>query len=201
MAKTILIATTNKGKLSEIYALLTGVKAILTSPGDISLSLEVEESGLTYSENARLKASAFCKASGLPALADDSGLEVELLDGMPGLHSARFSSNMNATDADRRALLLEKLKALPQPWKARFVCTMALAIPAGGIHFSSGVCTGKIIPIERGDFGFGYDPIFMCENTNQTMAELLMEEKNRISHRARAAAGMLPILLAYLRKT
>ena len=180
MTKTILIATTNKGKQAEMFALLENENYILRTPQDLLISLEVNESGNTYAENAGLKAAAFCKASGLPALADDSGLEVDALGGAPGLFSARFSLKPNATDADRRALLISKLKSISTPWKARFVCTMALALLNGNI------------PEERVNGGFGYDPVFLCEGTNRTMAELDMSEKNRISHRAKAAIEILP---------
>ena len=196
MTKTVLIATTNKGKQAEIFALLENENYILRTPQDLLISLEVNETGSTYAENARLKAAAFCKASGLPALADDSGLEVDALDGAPGLFSARFSLNPNATDADRRALLISKLKSISRPWKAHFVCTMAFALPNGNIYYSHGICRGEIIPQERGNGGFGYDPVFLCEGTNRTMAELGMPEKNRISHRARAAMEILPYMLS-----
>ncbi len=192
MTKTVLIATTNKGKQAEIFALLENENYILRTPQDLLISLEVNESGSTYAENARLKAAAFCKASGLPALADDSGLEVDALDGAPGLFSARFSQKPNASDADRRALLINKLKSISRPWKARFVCTMAFALPNGNTYYSHGICLGEIIPEERGNGGFGYDPVFLCKGTNRTMAELGMPEKNRISHRAKAAMEILP---------
>lgn len=194
MAKTILIATTNTGKQAEMFALLGNENYVLHTPQDLSISLEVNETGSTYQENARLKATAFCKASGLPALADDSGLEVDILDGAPGLFSARFSTKPGATDTDRRMLLISKLKSISRPWKARFVCTMAFALPDGNIYYSHGICEGEIIPKERGSGGFGYDPIFLCKGTNRTMAELDMPEKNRISHRAKAAEGILPFI-------
>ena len=194
MTKTVLIATTNKGKQTEMFALLENENYILRTPQDLLILLEVVESGSTYAENAGLKAAAFCKASGLPALADDSGLEVDALDGAPGLFSARFSLKPNATDADRRLLLINKLKSISRPWKARFVCTIAFALPKGNIYYSHGICRGEIIPEERGSGGFGYDPVFLCEGTNRTMAELGMPEKNRISHRAIAAEGILPYM-------
>ncbi|MCD6356933.1 MAG: RdgB/HAM1 family non-canonical purine NTP pyrophosphatase [Anaerolineaceae bacterium] len=199
MAKAILIATTNKGKLGELLSLFASENITLLSPQNLSLSLKVKETGSSYKENACLKATAFCKASGLPALADDSGLEVDALNGAPGLYSARFSPKPNATDADRRALLLKKLSSFPQPWAAHFTCTMALAMPDGNVYTSNGLCHGKIIDAERGTFGFGYDPIFFCEDAQRTMAELQMKEKNRISHRARAAAGIRPFIRSYLK--
>jgi XTP/dITP diphosphohydrolase len=198
MTKTILIATTNKGKQAEMFALLENENHILRTPQDLSISIEVNETGSTYAENARLKAAAFCKVSGLPALADDSGLEVDALDGAPGLFSARFSPKPNSTDADRRALLISKLKGISRPWKAHFVCTMALVLPDGKLYYSHGICRGEIIPEERGMGGFGYDPVFLCKGANRTMAELGMPEKNRISHRAKAAMGILPYLRSAL---
>ena len=194
MTKTVLIATTNKGKQAEMFALLENEIYMLRTPQDLSISLKVNETGSTYAENARLKAAAFCKASGLPALADDSGLEVDALDGAPGLFSARFSQKPDATDADRRALLISKLMNVSRPWKARFVCTMVFARPNGKLYYSHGICRGEIIPEERGNGGFGYDPVFLYGDTNRTMAELGMPEKNRISHRAKATMGILPYM-------
>jgi len=194
MTKTVLIATTNKGKQAEMFALLENEIYFLRTPQDLLISLEVNETGSTYAENARLKATAFCKASGLPSLADDSGLEADALGGAPGLFSARFSIKPNATDADRRVLLVSKLKSISRPWKARFVCTMAFALPDGKLYYSHGICRGEIIPEERGNGGFGYDPIFLCDGNNYTMAELGMSEKNRISHRAKATMGILPYM-------
>jgi len=194
MAKTILIASTNIGKQAEIFALLEKENISLRTPQDLSISLKVEEIGSTYAENARIKADAFHGASGLPALADDSGLEVDVLDGAPGIFSARFLRKPGASDADRRSLLISKLITTPRPWVARFVCTMALALPDGNFLYSNGICMGEIIPEERGDNGFGYDPIFLCDGTKHTMAELSMPEKNRISHRAKAAEGILPFI-------
>ncbi len=194
MKLTLLISTTNIGKQTEMLALLKNAVDILRVPQDLSISLIVDEIGSTYTENARLKAAAFCKASGLPSLADDTGLEVDALDGAPGLFSARFSPKPNASDANRRALLISKLLETPKPWKARFMCIMVLAMPDGRSYQSHGICEGEIIADERGACGFGYDPIFLCEGTNLTMAELSMEEKNCISHRAKAVKAMIPFI-------
>ena len=194
MKLTLLISTTNLGKQTEMLALLKNTVDIMRVPQDLSISLMVNEIGSTYTENARLKAAAFCKASGLPSLADDTGLEVDALDGAPGLFSARFSPKPNASDANRRALLISKLLETPKPWKARFMCTMVLALPDGRSYQSHGICEGEIIADERGACGFGYDPIFLCEGTNLTMAELSMEEKNCISHRAKAVKAMIPFI-------
>jgi XTP/dITP diphosphohydrolase len=158
----------------------------------------VVEDGITYAENARKKGIAFARESGLLSLADDSGLEVAALDGRPGLHSARFSPIVGATDADRRQHLLKQLRGHPRPWTAQFRCVVCLVSPAGDEFLVEGICPGEIIPQERGHNGFGYDPIFLLPELNHTMAELSMEEKNRLSHRARAVMAARPALLAYL---
>jgi XTP/dITP diphosphohydrolase len=190
----LLLASYNQGKLHELQALLTDVPVDLISPASLNLSLDVVEDGLTYQENAARKALAFAQASGYLSLADDSGLEVDVLDGQPGLHSARFSPIPGATDRDRRTLLLKKVHNKPRPWVARFRCVIALAAPAGKLYFSEGVCPGEIIPKERGQNGFGYDPIFLLPDLGKTMAELSMEEKNRLSHRARAVLAAKGVL-------
>jgi len=197
--KKLLLASSNPGKLNEIHALLDDLGIALVTPDDLMISLEVEEDGATYAENASRKALAFARLSGLLTLADDSGLEVDALNGMPGLHSARFSPLPRATDKDRRSYLLDKLKGYSQPWSASFLCTIALATPAGEVQFAEGVCQGEIIPTERGQSGFGYDPIFLIPELGKTMAELTLEEKNRLSHRSRAVQAMRPLLAAWLK--
>lgn len=196
----ILIATTNPGKLKEMRAIFAQAEHLslhLISPQDLGLDLDVEEDGETYLENASKKALAFSETSFMIALADDSGLEVEALDGRPGLHSARYTGTSGASDADRRAFLLQELRACPRPWKARFRCTVAIALPDGSVYSSEGQCAGEIIPEERGSNGFGYDPIFQISEppfAGRSMAELSLAEKNRISHRARAVRAVFPIL-------
>jgi len=199
LMKKLLLASSNPGKLNEIHALLDDLGIALVTPDDLMISLEVEEDGATYAENASRKALAFARLSGLLTLADDSGLEVDALNGMPGLHSARFSPLPRATDKDRRSYLLDKLKGYSQPWSASFLCTIALATPAGEVQFAEGVCQGEIIPTERGQAGFGYDPIFLIPELGKTMAELTLEEKNRLSHRSRAVQAMRPLLAAWLK--
>jgi XTP/dITP diphosphohydrolase len=194
----LLLATNNQGKVAEIKALLDGTGIRLLTPSELGLALEITEDGETYGENAAKKAAAFSQASGMVALSDDSGLEVEALDGQPGLHSHRFSPEPEATDADRRKYLLEKLQAVPRPWKAHFCATVAVALPSGEIRLATGQCEGEIIPEERGTNGFGYDPIFFIPDLGQTMAELTMDEKNRLSHRARAVRNAIPILMEIL---
>ena len=192
--KKLLIATNNKGKVKELQDLLKDIGIELITPADINLNLEVEEDGTTYAENAAKKAIAFAHASGLISLADDSGLEVDALDGAPGLYSARYHPKPGANDADRRAYMIENLKDKPRPWTAHFHATIAIAIPDQDVHIVEGNCYGEIIPEERGTGGFGYDPIFLFPELNKTMAELEMEEKNRLSHRAKAVMNAIPIL-------
>ena len=208
----LLLATNNKGKLRELQAILADLPIELAIPADIHLELNVEEDGVTYAENAAKKAVAFARASGLTCLADDSGLEVDALDGAPGLYSARYGAPPSPpnfseigesvpkgrgglTDADRRAYLLQKLDGKPRPWAARFRATVAVAGPDGGVQIAEGICEGEIIPEERGAGGFGYDPIFFMPELGQTMAELSEETKNRLSHRARAVEAAKPILM------
>ena len=190
----LLLATNNRGKVREMQALLNDLCVELLLPADIGLELHIPEGGRTYAENAASKALAFARASGLIALGDDSGLEVDALDGQPGLHSHRFAPWLDATDADRRVYLLQRLQGKPRPWKARFRATVAVATPAGEVRYALGACEGEIIPEERGTNGFGYDPIFLIPALGKTMAELSMDEKNRLSHRARAIQNARQIL-------
>ena len=192
---TLLIATGNPGKLVELQDLLQGLPIKLVIPADIGLAVfDVVEDGRTYAENARKKALAYCQASGLPTLADDSGLEVDALDGAPGLHSARYAPQPGATDADRRALMLKNLHGLPRPWSARFRCTVAVAALDGSLDLSEGTCPGEIIPEERGTGGFGYDPIFFLPELDLTLAQISRQQKNTLSHRARAVQAAMPVL-------
>jgi len=192
--KELLIATNNQGKVEEIRDLLKDLEIKLVMPADIGLKLDVVEDGSTYAENAGKKAVAFAQASRLVSLADDSGLEVDALDGAPGLYSARYLPNPKATDADRRAYLLQNLQDKQRPWTAHFHASIAIAGPDGPVRFAEGQCHGHIIPEERGTGGFGYDPIFLFPDLGRTMAELGMDEKNRLSHRALAILNAMPIL-------
>jgi XTP/dITP diphosphohydrolase len=192
--RSLLLATNNKGKVAEIKALLAGLDLVLLTPADLGLSLEIPEDGQTYAENAIKKALAFAQASGMVSLGDDSGLEVDTLGRQPGLHSHRFCPIPNATDADRCKYLLEQLRSKPRPWTAHFRATVAVATPAREVRLATGQCEGEIIPEERGTNGFGYDPIFLLPGLGRTMAELGMDEKNRLSHRARAVQNAIPIL-------
>jgi XTP/dITP diphosphohydrolase len=194
----LLIATENQGKVKEFQSLLAGLVVELVTPRSLGLKMTVIEDGSTYAENAGKKAHEYSQASGLVSLADDSGLEVEALDGAPGLYSACYSPLPGAKDADRRAFLLKNLQHKPQPWKAHFHATVAIGTPDGRLFLADGNCYGQIIPDERGDNGFGYDPIFFIPELGRTMAELSMDEKNRQSHRALAVKNAKPILLKVL---
>ncbi len=190
----LLIATENHGKVKEFQVLLASLGVELFTPKMLGISLNVVEDGSTYAENAGKKARAHAIASGLISLADDSGLEVDALGGAPGLYSARYSPKAGATDADRRAYLLENLRDKPRPWLAHFHATIAIAVPAGELFFADGNCYGEILPTERGDNGFGYDPLFFIPQKERTMAELSMDEKNQLSHRALAVKNAISIV-------
>jgi XTP/dITP diphosphohydrolase len=197
----LLIATNNQGKIKELHELLDDLGIDLVTPSQIGLDLDVIEDGHTYAENATKKAVAFAKASNLISLADDSGLEVDALDGAPGLYSARYGSTNGEklSDTGRRQYLLNKLQDQPRPWTARFHATIAIGIPNGEVHLTVGICEGEIIPTERGTGGFGYDPIFLLPELGRTMSELSMDEKNHLSHRAKGvmnAKGTLETLFA-----
>jgi len=192
----LLIATNNQGKVKELQDLLRDTGVELITPAQINLDLDVIEDGHTYAENATKKAVAFAQVSGLISLADDSGLEVGALGGAPGLYSARYGSSNGEklSDKERRDYLVKNLQDKPHPWTARFRATIAVAIPNGEIYLAEGICEGEIIPEERGAGGFGYDPIFLLSELGKTMAELSMDEKNRLSHRARAVMKAKPFL-------
>ncbi len=190
----LLLASTNPGKVHELRELLGDLEVEVITPQQAGLSLDIEENGATYAQNAAIKAQSYARLARLLTLGDDSGLEVDALGGLPGIRSARFSQKPKATDADRRLYLLQRLAAQPRPWTARFRCTVALATPTGDLYFSEGECPGEIIPEERGQNGFGYDPIFLLNDLGLTMAELSTEMKNRLSHRARAILAARPTL-------
>jgi XTP/dITP diphosphohydrolase len=195
----LLLGTNNPGKIREIRSLLGGLEQEVLTPKELGLDLKVKETGNSYQENAIIKAQAFAKAAKLWCLADDSGLEVEVLDGAPGLYSSRYAGKPGATDADRRRALLQNLAGVPRPWKAAFRCTVALCSPDGRIFIKEGVCQGEIIPEERGAGGFGYDPIFQLAEADSTMAELSPEVKNELSHRGQAVRLIRPHLEELIR--
>jgi XTP/dITP diphosphohydrolase len=193
----LLVASNNPGKVREYEQLLAplttdGVR--LCTPKAQGLELVVHESGTSYLENARIKALAFSRASGLLTLADDSGLEVDALGGEPGVCSARYAGS-DASDVDRYRLLLHKLEGVP--WErrsARFRCVIVLATPTGETFTSEGVCPGIIALEPLGENGFGYDPVFYLPERGMSMAQLSEDVKNRISHRGRALQAILPVL-------
>jgi XTP/dITP diphosphohydrolase len=195
----LLVATNNPGKVREYEELLDDLPVEITFPAREGLVLEVEESGDTFEGNARLKALAYAHASGLLTLADDSGLEVDALDGAPGVRSARYAGP-GTTDADRYRKLLAALRDVPAGGRtARFRCVVALAQPGGLVRTVAGICEGEIGFEPRGEHGFGYDPVFVVQGYGgQTMAELSSDLKNRISHRGRAAVAARPLLAELL---
>jgi XTP/dITP diphosphohydrolase len=184
LAERLVIASGNAGKLREYRELLAGSGFEL-----VAFDTEVDEVGQTYAENARLKAETACERSGLPALGDDSGVEVEALEGFPGLHSARLAP----TQVERTAELLKRLEGKPRPWSARFVCLVALAAPGQSTELFEGECRGEIVPEWRGQAGFGYDPIFLVPGTGKTFGEMPPEEKRLYSHRSRAVRALLEL--------
>ena len=203
----ILLATNNAGKVFELQQLLSELDGVsLETPNSMGINLHVEETGSSYLENAWLKAEAFMIASRMVTLADDSGLEVEVLNRAPGIRSARYSNQPGANDADRRDYLLAQLSGIQRPWVARFVAWVVVAVPGENenapgraLGYWEGECQGEIIPEERGENGFGYDPIFYIPDFGKTMAELTDDEKNAISHRGNAVRAVMPTLISLFR--
>lgn len=193
----LLLATNNNAKVREYKALLADLPYRLVTLADEGIDLVVEEVGESLEENARLKATLLAARSRLITLADDSGLWVDALGGEPGRLSARYAGE-NATDRDRVGYLLKKLEGVPREKRtARFKCVIALATPEGRVELCKGECEGLITFQPEGERGFGYDPIFYLPELRKTMAELTLEEKNKVSHRARAA-WQVPEALANL---
>lgn len=186
-AKTILVATQNEKKRAEIKEILADMPGILLrGPDDFPFLPEVEEDGNTYQENAIKKATVLAKACNTWAMADDSGLEIDALNGRPGIYSCRYASP-NATDEKNIEKVLSELKGVPKERRtARFICSIALADPYGLFFIVEGRCEGFITEGPRGKGGFGYDPVFSVPEYHQTFAELVPSIKNRISHRANA---------------
>jgi XTP/dITP diphosphohydrolase len=185
--RSLLLATTNRHKLQEFRAIFADLPFHLLSLNDLKLDMDVEETGTTFAENARLKALAYAQASGMLTLADDSGLEIDALGGAPGVYSARFLGP-DVSYEERFRSILEQLQGLPMEQRtARFRCVIVLAEPSGYYRSVAGVVEGVIADAPRGEYGFGYDPIVLLPELGKTMAELKPDEKNRISHRGRAA--------------
>lgn len=198
MAATMVIATGNVGKLREFQALLDDLPLRVISARDAGMTEFPPEVGTTFAENARAKASFVAQATGLPALADDSGLVIDALDGAPGVLSARFGGP-DATDTDRWQRVLHLLDGVPPERRtARFVAAIAFVRPDGTMTDAEGIVEGTITDQARGDGGFGYDPIFLVAETDRTLAEMTDDEKNAISHRARALQAIRPALRAFV---
>jgi non-canonical purine NTP pyrophosphatase (RdgB/HAM1 family) len=184
------VATRNAGKLLEFRSLLLPLQCKVLGLSDISLDAEIEESGSSFAENARLKAIGISRLTRFPVIADDSGLEVSALGGAPGIRSARYAGE-GASDADRIQKLLREIQAAGGGREARFACALALAQDGILLREAEGACSGTIIDEPRGAFGFGYDPIFLFPTLGKTFAELNDGEKNQHSHRAKAVASLL----------
>jgi XTP/dITP diphosphohydrolase len=196
----LVLATANPHKLIELTRILDAghVDVRLLSLAEFPGAPEVAETGATFAENALLKAHAIAHFTGLPAVADDSGICVDALNGMPGVLSARWSGRHGDDEANLR-LLLGQLADIPDERRgARFVCVAALALPGGREHVSEGVVTGSLIREPRGHNGFGYDPIFVPDSADITTAEMDPADKDRISHRGKALRGLAPVIAALL---
>lgn len=195
--RKLLIATHNQGKVREYRELLADLPVEVTFLDELGITTEVDETGESFAENAVLKALGYAEMTGLWTWADDSGLEVDALNGEPGIYSARYGGL--ASDQARYTYLLERLADVPADQRAaRFRCVVALALPDGDAFTASGVIEGAIVSAPRGHNGFGYDPIFQIEWSDLTMAELSPELKNSISHRAKAARSARRILMTLL---
>lgn len=190
------LASNNENKLREMRALLEPEGIELVSQRRAGCVFSVEETGSSFEENAYLKAIAVTRATGLPAVADDSGLAVDALDGAPGIYSARYTGSHEDTDRARVLFLLDKLTGVTDR-AAKFVCAVCCTFPNGDLLRAYGECRGGILYSPRGDGGFGYDPVFQPQGMDKSMAELSAEEKNRISHRGRAMRKFVEELRKY----
>jgi XTP/dITP diphosphohydrolase len=189
---TVVLATHNRHKVTELQRILDGLPVRLVSSGELGLP-DVEETGATFADNALLKARACAEASGLPAVADDSGLEVDALGGEPGVRSARYAGG-HGDDEANLWLLLQRLGSSPRR-TGRFVCVAALVVPGGHEVIETGTMEGVITREPRGDGGFGYDPIFVATGQQRTNAELTAQQKDAISHRGAAFRALRPHLV------
>ena len=196
--KKLLLATRNQHKKRELQELLTGLEVDVLTLEDLKPLPEVEEDGATFEDNAVTKACETAQHSGWLSLADDSGLEVDALQGRPGVYSARFAGE-GASDEANNSKLLELLKDVPDDERtARFVCVIAICDPGGALHTVRGECDGTIMRMPSGTGGFGYDPLFVPRGYDQTYAQLSALDKNNISHRGVALKRILPVLTDYL---
>ena len=197
MDQILLVATHNQGKLLEYRKLLQDLPLTLTYLDEIGVLEEVAETGNTFAANAVLKGQYYANLTGLWTWADDSGLEVDALQGAPGVHSARYAGP-GATDQDKNAKLLQELQRHPRPWTARFQCVVAITRPPAETETCTGTLEGLITRAPRGSNGFGYDPIFFSPDEGRTLAELPTSVKNRISHRGRASIQAKALLTSLL---
>ena len=194
MDNIIILTTNNKSKVKEISEMMSGSDITFVSLADAGINVEVEETGTTFEENALLKAREICKLSGKPTISDDSGLEIDALDGAPGIYSSRFMGEDTSYDIKNNALI-EKLENVADPDRtARFRCCMALVLPDGREFVTEGAMEGIIAIEPKGINGFGYDPILFIPEYNRTSAELSSEEKNNISHRGEALRKMIEVI-------
>lgn len=194
MDNIIILATNNKSKVKEISEMMSGSDITFESLADAGINVEVEETGTTFEENALLKAREICKLSGKPTISDDSGLEIDALDGAPGIYSSRFMGEDTSYDIKNNALI-EKLENVADPDRtARFRCCMALVLSDGREFVTEGAMEGIIAREPKGINGFGYDPILFIPEYNRTSAELSSEEKNNISHRGEALRKMIEVI-------
>ena len=198
MSENFVLATHNAGKLAEMKAILSGLGVEVISPAEAGADVEVEETGSTFAENAMLKAKAVCAAAGLPAIADDSGLCVDALNGGPGVYSARYGGE-DLDDRGRYMLLLSGMRGQTTR-AAHFSCAVACAFPNGDTLTAEGRCDGAIAFAPMGDGGFGYDPVFLVPEKGKTFGQLSAEEKSAISHRGKALAAFAEKLGTYLQK-
>lgn len=192
------LATHNPGKLREMSDILSHLGIEVVSPADVGVTVDVEETGTTFAENAMLKAKAICAASGLPAIADDSGLCVDALNGGPGVYSARYGGE-GLDDRGRYMLLLNSMRGQTTR-AAHFSCAIACAFPNGDTLTAEGRCDGAIAFAPLGEGGFGYDPVFLVPEKGKTFGQLTAEEKSQISHRGKALREFSTQLETYLKK-
>ena len=192
------LASHNPGKIREMSAILSAYGVEVVSPRELGITVDVEETGTTFAENAMLKAKAICAASGLPAIADDSGLCVDALNGGPGVYSARYGGE-GLDDKGRYTLLLNSLRGQTTR-AAHFACAIACAFPNGDTLTAEGRCDGTIAFAPMGESGFGYDPVFFVPEKAKTFGQLTAEEKSAISHRGRALESFVGKLETYLKK-
>ena len=191
----LLIATNNAHKLIEYQEIFADLPITVTSLANEGITLDPEETGITFTENAILKAKAFAQASGLPTLADDSGLEIDALNGEPGVYSARYGDTAKDDHVGRYQIVLNKLKDVPWAERsARFKCVIAVATPTEVIGTVEGSVEGIINTEPHGEGGFGYDPVFFVPEFEQTMAQVSSAKKHSISHRGRAARAAIPLI-------